>query len=175
MRTVLLFVSVLSVATAGGVRPENRFGWEPERAAEEAKADIESGALKIYYAGDDLSSVGVPPQLVPMIENLPIGETGITDTVGDDEEVRFRAKQTRYAITYNQEIVRHMLRSAKRDPAELERALADKKGQEEAIRTRIKELEKRQKKPNQMPEPTAVLVTPRAFARGAPSTAVAHL
>ena len=30
-------------------------------------------------------------------------------------------------------------------------------------------------KPNQAPEPTAMLVTPRAGARVAPSTAVAHL
>lgn len=33
----------------------------------------------------------------------------------------------------------------------------------------------REKGPNQSPEPTAMLVTPRAVARVAPSTAVAHL
>jgi len=32
-----------------------------------------------------------------------------------------------------------------------------------------------QQRPNQAPEPTALLVTPRAFARVAPSNAVAHL
>ena len=80
--------------------------WSIENAIAEAKADIKSGNVKIYYAGTIAASpVGVAEENLKLIAHLPVGNGGIGCVVKDSG---LRKIQAEYSKKYNELIVQHL-------------------------------------------------------------------
>ncbi len=81
--------------------------WQPDRAIEEAKKDIQTEKLKIYMSGTIAAySPGVEKEQYPLIANLPKADAGIGCVI---EDSKLREAQFEYAKKYNEYIVNHLL------------------------------------------------------------------